>query len=632
MGAPSALVNSVSGSAPIHVREDDGRYASLVALAARLLRTPRVFVAPAQPNADEAPGCPDEDADVAQARACVRDDAGLAPDGRVLAVRLGSGEVLGAVADGEARFTEEDRAALCTLAAVQGPTLEARVLEAVGEALLVTDADGHCRLVNAEAARLFDAPRHTLRHADDCVLFPESPLQEILDRARETHRPVAFDGYSTRLGRHLAVRAYPFEQGLAVYFRDVTEERAAAYAVEAARVDATHSLAQLDALFAHLREGVVLVDPATGRGRCNPSAMALLGLTDADVSAPLGLLTSRYHVFDLDGVPVPGDARPYARLMRGERFDGLDLRVQPVRGGDELVLRYRSTPVPGPEGVPWLLLLSFQNVTPWYTATAALEAQQRNLAAINAELEAHVEVRTAELARVNVALERRMVELQDFTFIASHDMQEPLRKIQAFAELVGETTELPEDAQAYLGRVRTSAAHMSRLLSDLLQYTRIGAFERPLVPVPLARTFARLQNDFRDRITRYAATVDIGPLPAVLGDDILVRRLFEQLVANALHFRAETRPTVLSVHEVPAPEGFAAVTVQDNGIGFDEKYLVRMFKPLQRLHARGTYPGTGMGLAIATRIAERLGGTLTARSVMGQGSAFTVTLPRADET
>jgi PAS domain S-box-containing protein len=238
------------------------------------------------------------------------------------------------------------------------------------------------------------------------------------------------------------------------------------------------------------------------------------------------------------------------------------------------------------------------------------------------ELEMRVKERTAEL-------ERRNQELQEFAFVASHDLSEPLRKIESFGSLlVSRSAErLDEHEKDYLLRMTGAAQRMKDLLDGLLRYSRIQTRAQEFEPVDLDQVVLEAISDLELTIARAGARVETGPLPQVTGDRDQLCQLFQNLIANALKF---CRPGVEPLVRIYARKDEAShlVVVEDNGIGFDEKYLDKIFQPFQRLHGRGEYEGIGMGLAICKRIVERHRGTITAESKPGTGSAFIVSLPK----
>lgn len=237
-------------------------------------------------------------------------------------------------------------------------------------------------------------------------------------------------------------------------------------------------------------------------------------------------------------------------------------------------------------------------------------------------------------------LERSNKELQDFASVASHDLQEPLRKVQAFSDRMkskyAET--LDDQGRDYLDRIQNAARRMQILINDLLSYARVTTQAKPFVPVDLNAATRDVVADMEIRIEQVNGRVDLGDLPTVDADPLQVRQLMQNLIGNALKYhRPEESPRVrvysMSSDREPTagpdepPAGFCRILVEDNGIGFEEVYTERIFTIFQRLHGRGEYEGTGVGLAICRKIAERHGGSITARSTPGKGSTFQVNLP-----
>ncbi len=244
----------------------------------------------------------------------------------------------------------------------------------------------------------------------------------------------------------------------------------------------------------------------------------------------------------------------------------------------------------------------------------------------------HVRAVATELSRSNA-------ELEQFAYVASHDLQEPLSKIQAFGDRLRTRVrdDLPVVGKEYVDRMLTSAGRMRRLIDDLLNYSRVTTQARPFSRVDLGKIAREAVNDLSERIEEVHGEVHIDPLPEIDADPTQLRQLFQNLIANAVKFQRPGVPPVVEVsgelvtEPSPNPGGepqpACRVSVRDNGIGFDEKYLDRIFQVFQRLHGKEEYEGTGVGLAICRKISERHMGTITARSRIGEGATFLVTLP-----
>lgn len=227
-------------------------------------------------------------------------------------------------------------------------------------------------------------------------------------------------------------------------------------------------------------------------------------------------------------------------------------------------------------------------------------------------------------------LERSNRELQNFASVASHDLQEPLRKVRAFGDRLQEecAQELSEDGRYYLERMQDAAMRMSTLINDLLAYSRITTKAQPFTPVDLSTIAHEVLEDLQIAIEESGARIEVGELPTIEADALQMRQLMQNLLGNALKFRRPDEPPFVQVSsKIVTEDNLLALTVRDNGIGFDLRYLARIFGIFQRLHGRKEYEGSGIGLSICRKIAERHGGDITAQSAPNQGATFVVTLP-----
>lgn len=223
-------------------------------------------------------------------------------------------------------------------------------------------------------------------------------------------------------------------------------------------------------------------------------------------------------------------------------------------------------------------------------------------------------------------------ELEQFAYIASHDLQEPLRVINGYVELLSQKyrNRLDGDAEQFLQYIVDGASRMRQLITDLLEYSRVGNRPGALEPVDLRQVVEQVRADLGSRIAETGAALECGPLPTVRGDAVQLVRLFVNLIGNAIKFHGASPPRI----EVSAcPEGDDwHLQFHDNGIGIERQYWDRIFVIFQRLHTRQKYPGTGIGLAICKRIVERHGGAIWVDSVPGEGTTFHVTLPQLKPT
>jgi signal transduction histidine kinase len=280
---------------------------------------------------------------------------------------------------------------------------------------------------------------------------------------------------------------------------------------------------------------------------------------------------------------------------------------------------------------PDLLLLKVKTFT-------RLHAQTSELNRIKATLEQKVEERTRELREMNKALETSNAELQQYAFLASHDLQEPLRKITTFSRIVWDKflADRP-GAEEYLAKIISSSERMRKLINDLLNYSRLSN-DALFVSTDLNDLVKDVETDLELSIKEKGARLEVGPLPKA---DVIpgqMRQVFQNLLSNALKFSRQDIPPVIEIwaervaemklDSTPESDGpFVRIYIRDNGIGFNEIYLDRIFTIFQRLHSRHEYEGTGIGLALVKKIVVRHNGVLGAQSAEGAGSTFTLVLP-----
>ena len=247
-------------------------------------------------------------------------------------------------------------------------------------------------------------------------------------------------------------------------------------------------------------------------------------------------------------------------------------------------------------------------------------------------VEKHLTGKINELARSNE-------ELEQFASIAAHDLQEPLRKVQAFSDRLRDkyTDVLDDQGKDYLDRMQNSARRMQTLIGDLLSYSRVTTKGKPFAPVDLNQVARGVISDLEIRIQETDAKIEFNDMPTIDADPSQMRQLFQNLIGNALKYCRDNITPLVNVNVQildPAsgpggglPENMCTITVKDNGIGFEEEYAERIFGIFQRLHGREKYEGAGVGLAICRKISERHGGTIVGKGRPNEGAEFVVTLP-----
>ena len=239
----------------------------------------------------------------------------------------------------------------------------------------------------------------------------------------------------------------------------------------------------------------------------------------------------------------------------------------------------------------------------------------------NELLEEQVLIRTSEL-------ERTTEELSSFAYIASHDLQEPLRKIIVFGDRLASRFDsvLNEAGRDYIDRMQKSALRMKSLIDDLLHFSRVTTHSTPFQTVDLNEVVLEVLSDLEVQIERTQGRVEVDTLPSVEGERFQMRQLFQNLISNSLKYHRDEVVPVVKILYAGFDNNFEEIRIQDNGKGFDEKHLDRIFRPFERLHGISEYGGTGMGLAICKKIVEYHKGHITATSQEGQGATFRVKL------
>jgi light-regulated signal transduction histidine kinase (bacteriophytochrome) len=265
-------------------------------------------------------------------------------------------------------------------------------------------------------------------------------------------------------------------------------------------------------------------------------------------------------------------------------------------------------------------------------AHLSLRAMQRELASQNQQLQQEIAVRRAaeeELERRTEELERSNADLAQLAYVASHDLQEPLRSISGYLQLIERRykDKIDRDANEFIAFAVDGAKRMRKLIEDLLAYSRLGSRAKPFRSTSCRQVVQDAIQSMRVAVEESDAQITAGELPMVMGDPLQLTQLFQNLIANAIKFRRVQPPHIhISAEDCGQDWCFS---VRDDGIGIDPEYFERIFVMYQRLHSRNSYPGTGIGLALCKRIVELHHGHIWVESVVGEGSVFKFTLPKA---
>lgn len=484
-------------------------------------------------------------------------------------------------------------------------SVTANALDGIAALEAVRDADGRVvdfrwLLVNPPAEAIYERPAEALVGALQNETLPEvkaSGLHDALARVVETGEPFRAEvQVPTRPGRWYSLSVSKLDDGIVGLFRDVTEAKASEAALRASE--------------RQLREA---------------QGLAHVGSWRWDVAADRVTWSDElYRIFGFAPGEMEVDFERYARCLHPEDREAVSRVVErAVARGEGYEVNHR---IVRPDGsVRWIH--SFGEVVKDEAGrvTALQGTAQDVTERVLAERDLH---------RYARELEESNDELAKFAYVASHDLQEPLRMVTSFLQLLERRYEgqLDETASQYIEYAVDGARRMQRLIQDLLAYSRVGTRGREFEPVDSREVVLDVLHDLGPAIHDAGAEVEVGDaLPTVFADPTQLHQLFLNLVGNALKFRREGTPSRIRIAAEPAmlADGRPGwrFSVADNGIGIDPRYADRIFQVFQRLHTREEYEGTGIGLAICKKIVERHGGTISVTSEEGEGATFTFTLP-----
>jgi PAS domain S-box-containing protein len=549
-------------------------------------------------------------------------------DGRTIAIRTESGAIAAYVSanrDITERRRSEDLLAERNAALLNSEQRLRTILEHLPAGVWLTDEKGEVVYTNPASQQIWAGS------SDDAVYkawWADSgePVREedwgarrTITRGETISNEVleiqCFDGTrKTILNSSVPIRSETGSiQGAVILNEDITERRKVELALQESEARERARAAELEALMDAVPATVWIArDPECRVVLGNRASYELLRMPSGgnqSLSAPENDRPTHFRVYH-EGLELgPHELPLQVAAARGVEIHDFQEEIVFAEGGVRHVLG-NVTPLLDERGRPNGAIAAFIDITRLVEAEQAMQAYAAQL-------------------------ERSNRDLEDFAFIASHDLQEPLRKIQAFGDLLqtrfGPT--LGEDGCDYVDRMQDAAGRMKRMIEDLLRYSRIETTAQPFQLVDLHQLAQSVIIDLEVSIQESGAQVQLQPLPDLEADPVQIRHMLLNLVGNALKFRRKGVAPQVKIYAERLPEAAGAggemlrLVVEDNGIGFDERYQERIFQPFQRLQGRSQYEGSGIGLALCRKIAERHGGSISARSRPGKGSTFTVTLP-----
>jgi PAS domain S-box-containing protein len=477
--------------------------------------------------------------------------------------------------------------------------LYAAVVQSVNDAIICKTLDGRITGWNRAAERMFGFTADDAIGQPIAIIVPPGRGDEVERLLARTARGEHIDHYETlrctKDGQILEVSLSisPVRApsgaivGAAKTVRDMTEQRFAERKFQLAVEACPSGILMIDA------SGTIVLVNAELEQQFGYDRSELIGTSvDALVPARLhGVHASHRRKFNENPAARPmGAGRDlFARRKDGSEFS-VEIALNPIRAADGA-----------------MVLATVIDITGRKEAERAIEFQNEQLRRSNAELE-------------------------QFAYVASHDLQEPLRMVASFTELLQDRyrDQLDDRAHKYIGYAVEGAKRMQSLVRDLLAYSRVSAAEKVLKPVDSGAVVAAVIERLSPLIRESGAAVRAHQLPIVMSDELELGQVFQNLISNAVKFRADRAPRIEIMAE--SEDGMWRLSVSDNGIGIDAKFGERIFQMFQRLHERGKYEGSGIGLAIAKKIVERHGGRIWFVSSVGQGTTFHFTLPAQVQT
>jgi PAS domain S-box-containing protein len=507
----------------------------------------------------------------------------------------------------------------------------AAILESITDPFSVLDDQLRIVHLNEAGARLIGRPASEVIGRKPWEVIPggeDTPLHAAYRRVLETHEPLSVEDYFAPWDRWYEASIYPLGEGISVYTRDVTVRKRA--------FELTARLGRHAALRAEI--SATLADERDMRRMLERACAAIVDQLDAafarvwtvdDAGTTLLLQASAGVYTHVDGPhrAVPIGRFKIGRIAASHRPHLTNDVLHDPQIGDpawarrEGMVAFAGYPLLVDGKLIGVLALFSRHALPEDTSSvlgtiADLVAQ----GIVRRRTELELEQRLADLARSNA-------DLEQFAYVASHDLQEPLRMVASYNQLLARRYKgkLDADADEFIGYTVEGVTRMQRLINDLLAYSRVGRRDTELAPVDLEKVLATVTCNLERAAAEAGAEITHDPLPEVMADEGQMVQLMQNLIGNSIKFRGEAPPRI-HVGARRDPRG-VTISIQDNGIGIEPQFFERIFVIFQRLNPREHYPGTGIGLAICKKIVERHGGRIWVESRPGEGATISFRIP-----
>ena len=480
----------------------------------------------------------------------------------------------------------------------------ATTLESISDAFFLLDHDWNFVFVNGQAVRTLSGGHQDLVGKN---LWQEYP-QILGTLAEETYRSAvadrqtkSFDWFSRIWNRWLEFRVYPTDEGLGVYFQDITAKR-----------EAAEELQLLKKAVSHLND-IVVITAATGTDVAQPNIVfvneAFERQTGFSRDESIGKSPSMLH-----GPKTQPDTLTRIRQARQKKESVRAELIKYTKTGEEYWVEFEAVPIINPQGELTHYVAIERNIT-------ERKQVEDKILQLNTELEDRVKRRTAQLEAANA-------ELEAFSYSVSHDLRSPLNTINGFGELLLKSNKdnLDQKGQHYLSRIRAGAKNMGELIDGLLLLAKLSRDPLKLETVDLSTIARRVEQECREQEPERQVQIQVQGELKVRGDAVLLLVAIQNLLGNAWKYSAKKEHAKIDVGSEAGADGQTIYFVKDNGAGFDMAYADKLFGVFQRLHSPSEFSGTGVGLANVKRVIERHGGRIWAEARVDEGASFYFTL------